>query len=83
MLNINKYYIEPELRLDKKDMANGIGEGLIVYVLNSLSVRPNPLNCPFNQFCRFNIIGNKDNFEVIYYYSTAALQIRHHTTTKN
>ena len=68
MLNISGYYIEPELRLDREDTANGIGGGLIVYVKNSLSIKPNPLNCPFNQFCRFNIIGNKNDFEVILFY---------------
>ena len=43
MLNIPEYFIEPELRLDRTDTMNGVGGGLLVYVKDSLIVKPIPV----------------------------------------
>ena len=60
MLNISEYYIDDELRVDRKDTNNGIGGGLIVYVRNDLVIKPDINNCNFNQYCQFQIMQRSD-----------------------
>ena len=50
MLNIQGYYIDPSLRSDRTDTANGIGGGLIVYVLEGVLIQPVTVINNFNQF---------------------------------
>ena len=37
MLNMDGYFIEPDLRMDRRDTINGIGGGLLVYVKEGLN----------------------------------------------
>ena len=60
MLNIEGYYIDPDLRLDRKDTLNGIGGGLIVYIKEGLIVKPTSAESNFNQFVQFEVV-NKDD----------------------
>ena len=60
MLNIEGYYIEPDLRMDRRDNLNGIGGGLIVYIKNGLIVKPLPVENSFNQFVQFDVVNNDD-----------------------
>ena len=60
MLNIEGYYIEPDLRMDRSDTMNGIGGGLIVYIKNGLIVKPLPVENSFNQFVQFDVVNNDD-----------------------
>ena len=61
MLNIEGYYIEPDLRMDRRDTMNGIGGGLIVYIKNGLIVKPLPVENNFNQFVQFEVVNNDDS----------------------
>ena len=77
MLNIEGYYIEPELRVDRQDTHNGIGGGLMVYVKEGLSVKPKKHNSPFNQMCTFELKaenGQDDINFVLYYRSPNSKQ---------
>ena len=60
MLGIKGYFIEPDLRVDRNDTLNGIGGGLIVYVKNSLIVKPIDQESTFNMFTQFEIICKDD-----------------------
>ena len=40
MLNIEGYNVEPELRIDRVDTANGIGGGLLVYSKKGIVLKP-------------------------------------------
>ena len=63
MLNVQNYSLEPELRKDRADTLNGIGGGLLVYGRNGLTLKPNEnfSDNAFNQFCSFQIIGEKND----------------------
>jgi hypothetical protein len=39
-LSINGYQLQPELRVDRSDTANGIGGGLLVYSRDGLNILP-------------------------------------------
>ena len=69
MLNINGYSIEPNLRIDRTDTANGIGGGIIVYCKTGLTIKPSSVN-DFIQYCRFEIVdkSNKNNLEITVIY---------------
>ena len=69
MLNINGYYIDPDLRIDKINSRTGVGAGIVIYVKNDLKVFPVVDNNNFIQYSRFYICDdNKDKlyFTVIY-----------------
>ena len=53
MINVDNYYIENDLRIDRIDTTQGKGGGLIVYVRNDVIVTPVEYNSSFNQFCKF------------------------------
>ena len=69
ILQLEGYFIEPTLRCDRNDTANGIGGGLLVYVKNGLTIlKTDSLNL-FNQFCQFRVISenNQDlNVTLVY-----------------
>ena len=54
-LNVPGYYIDPDLRLDRIDTANGIGGGLLVYIKDGLDVLPIDNNSDFNQYKQFAV----------------------------
>ena len=60
MLNINGYFIEQELRVDRNDTLHGIGGGLLVYVRNGLIVKPSNIDNAFNQFAQFELLNKED-----------------------
>ena len=60
MLSIAGYFIDPDLRVDRNDTLNGIGGGLMVYVKNSLIVKPVNQESAFNMFTQFEIICKDD-----------------------
>jgi len=62
MLNVPGYFIEPDLRVDRKDTTNGIGGGLIVYVKEGLMIKPSIVNNNFNQFTQFEVLNKSKNF---------------------
>ena len=70
MIQINGYYIDNELRVDKQHSTNGVGAGILVYVRNGLKVFKIDDQNLFNQYCRFFIsaddLSEKLNFTVIY-----------------
>ena len=71
MLQIQGYSLESELRRDRKDTANGIGGGILVYCRENIIVKNTTLNHEFNQFVCFEVMngGRKTsglNFCVIY-----------------
>ena len=70
ILTINGYFIEPNLRIDRLDTANGIGGGILVYLRTGLKVLCLDNNSDFNQFCQFKLISNNASetltFTVIY-----------------
>ena len=53
ILNIDGYYIENDLRIDKKESSRGIGGGIIVYVRKDLTVKCDDIDCNFSQHCKF------------------------------
>ena len=59
LLNIDNYYIDASLRIDRNDTLNGIGGGLLVYIKNGMMILPNDNNSNFNQYCSFKICDNK------------------------
>ena len=70
-LNIKGYFIDPELRSDRCDTANGIGGGLIVYCRDGLNIIPVDNDSIFTQFKQFVVkskIKNTANlnFTLIY-----------------
>jgi len=54
-LNIPGYQIQPDLRSDRKDTANGIGGGLLVYNRDGLDILPGDNSAVFNQYVTFKI----------------------------
>ena len=70
-LNVPGYYIDPDLRLDRIDTANGIGGGLLVYIKDGLDVLPIDNTSNFNQYKQFavkssNNCTNDLNITLIY-----------------
>ena len=61
LLNIKGYYIDPDLRADRKDTANGIGGGLLVYCKEGLDILPLDNNNDFNQYRQFLVKSNNQN----------------------
>jgi len=57
LLSIPGYSIDPNLRTDRLDTANGIGGGLLVYVKTGITVVPSVSENNFNQYCKFDIIA--------------------------
>ena len=70
MLSIPGYSLEPELRMDRKDTTNGIGGGLMVYIKDGISIKPDSLTNPFNQYCKFTIesTNNNDDIHIVLFY---------------
>lgn len=70
ILNIDGYILETNLRCDRKDTANGIGGGLLVYSKLGLNIVPSTNQNLFNQYSSFTIKGKgKDddiNITLIY-----------------
>ena len=70
MIEINGYYIDNELRVDKQHSTNGVGAGILIYVRNGLKIFKTDDQNSFNQYCRFFIsaddLSEKLNFTVIY-----------------
>ena len=60
MLNIDGYYIDPDLRFDRRDTFNGIGGGLIVYAKDGLVIKPLSIRNDFNQFVQFEVLNEDD-----------------------
>lgn len=60
ILNIDGYYIDPDLRFDRRDTFNGIGGGLIVYAKDGLVIKPLSIRNDFNQFVQFEVL-KEDN----------------------
>ena len=57
ILQIPGFNIDDSLRIDRTDIVNGIGCGIIVYVRNGLTVLSNnKINSSFNQYCSFDIL---------------------------
>jgi hypothetical protein len=54
-LSVPGYDLQPELRKDRADTANGIGGGLLVYVRNGLTVLPIDKNLAMGQYCSFRL----------------------------
>ena len=62
MLNIDNYFIDEELRVDRTDTRGGIGGGLLVYVRKDVIVRPVIDEiCNFNQYCKFDVLREGSN----------------------
>ena len=61
MLNVPGYFIEPDLRVDRKDTMNGIGGGFIVYVKEGLIIKPSTFTNNFNQFTQFEVSRKDEN----------------------
>ena len=57
MLNLPNYVIDDELRMDRTDMAGGIGGGLLVYVRSDVTVKALPCISEFNQYCKFQLLS--------------------------
>lgn len=70
MLSIPGYKIEPSLRVDRADTANGIGGGILIYVRDELTVLLNDKNSDFNQYCSFKLkLSGRTNFlEIVIVY---------------
>jgi hypothetical protein len=62
------YDLQPELRKDRADTANGIGGGLLVYVRNGLTVLPIDKNLAMGQYCSFRLDDGRGglNFSLVY-----------------
>ena len=60
MLNVPGYYIDNELRVDRKDTANGIGGGLLVYTRNDIIVKSLIVENDFIQYCKFHILDTSE-----------------------
>ena len=57
ILQIPGFNIDDSLRIDRTDIVNGIGGGIIVYVRNGLTVLSNDkINYSYNQYCSFDIL---------------------------
>ncbi len=54
-LSINGYQLQPELRVDRSDTANGIGGGLLVYSRDGLDILPCDKVLKFDQYAKFTV----------------------------
>ena len=66
MLNLNDYYLEPNLRCDRSDTQFGIGGGLLVYVRNGLTILPGDNNSVFNQYCTFKLLNSNKSVDLVF-----------------
>jgi hypothetical protein len=57
-----------DLRMDRTDTANGIGEGIAIFVKDGLEILPCDNTSLLNQYCKFSInaYGEELFFYVIY-----------------
>ena len=69
-LTLPGYQLEPELRTDRADTANGLGGGLIVYTRIGLKILPCDKfrTIEFNQFCCFNVQTKGEPLTIILIY---------------
>ena len=72
-LLIQNYELQPALRQDRADTANGIGGGLIVYTKTGLSVLPCD-NGNFNQYCKLRINDQGENTFIYLIYRPPSVQ---------
>jgi len=56
-LQLSGYDLNPELRCDRADTANGIGGGLLVYSRTGLEILPCDTDVDFTQYCKFVVKG--------------------------
>jgi len=56
-LSLDGYEVQPDLRLDRQDTAQGRGGGLLVYVRNGVKVLKIDRNLSFHQYCKF-LVGD-------------------------
>ena len=54
-LSVDGYEVQPDLRVDRQDTAQGRGGGLLVYVRNGLKVLTCDRNISFHQYCKFSV----------------------------
>ena len=54
-LNIPGYQLQPELRIDRKDTANGAGGGLLTYSREGIDLLPSDKTTDFNQHSTFRV----------------------------
>ena len=55
ILSLTNYELINELRCDRRDTANGIGGGLLVYAKSGLMILPCDNPSIFNQYCKFKV----------------------------
>ena len=67
MLNVENYYIENDLRIDRTDTALGRGGGLIVFIRNDVSINVIDCDSNFNQFCKFSVALKHNRKECPFY----------------
>jgi hypothetical protein len=56
-LSIDGYEVQPDLRTDRQDTAQGRGGGLLVYVKNGLKILKIDMESNFQQHCEF-LVGD-------------------------
>lgn len=66
MLNIEGYFIESDLRIDKTSNINGIGAGIVIYLKSGLKVTKVDTINDFNQYVTF-FISNDDYSDKLYF----------------
>jgi hypothetical protein len=54
-LSVEGYEVQPDLRLDRQDTAQGRGGGLLVYVRHGVKILNIDRNITFHQYCKFLI----------------------------
>jgi hypothetical protein len=54
-LSVDGYEVQPDLRLDRQDTAQGRGGGLLVYVRHGVKILNIDRNITFHQYCKFLI----------------------------
>jgi hypothetical protein len=54
-LSVDGYEVQPDLRVDRQDTAQGRGGGLLFYVRNGLKVLTCDRNISFHQYCKFSV----------------------------
>ena len=55
ILGLTNYELINELRCDRRDTANGIAGGLLVYAKSGLMILPCDNLSIFNQYCKFKV----------------------------
>jgi hypothetical protein len=67
-LKVPGYELQPDLRIDRSDTANGIGGGLLVYAKEGLNVLSVDKNHAMEQYCSFKIDDRRGglNFSLVY-----------------